>query len=64
LAWAFTNDGLRSNLARPIVRGLKSTLSTRNGALNLFVALNAAAGQVRKKTTKTKTRIDFQYNSP
>ena len=42
-----------------IVRGLKSTYR-RNGTLNLFAALNVATGEVRKKTTKTKTRIDFQ----
>jgi len=32
----------------------------RNGTLNLFAALNVATGEVRKKTTKSKTRIDFQ----
>ena len=42
-----------------IVRGLKSTYR-RNGTLNLFAALNVATGEVRKKTTKTKTRIEFQ----
>ena len=42
-----------------IVRGLKSTYR-RNGTLNLFAALNVATGKVRKKTTKTKTRVDFQ----
>jgi transposase len=42
-----------------IVRGLKSTYR-RNGTLNLFAALNVATGEVRKKTTKTKTRMDFQ----
>jgi transposase len=42
-----------------IVRGLKSTYR-RNGTLNLFAALNVATGQVHKKTTKTKTRVDFQ----
>jgi transposase len=42
-----------------IVRGLKSTYR-RNGTLNLFAALNVATGEVVKKTTKTKTRIDFQ----
>ena len=42
-----------------IVRGLKSTYR-RNGTLNLYAALNVATGEVRKKTTKTKTRVDFQ----
>lgn len=42
-----------------IVRGLKSTYR-RNGTLNLFAALNVATGEVRKETTKTKTRVDFQ----
>ena len=42
-----------------IVRGLKSTYR-RNGTLNLFAALNVATGEVIKKTTKTKTQIDFQ----
>jgi transposase len=42
-----------------IVRGLKSTYR-RNGTLNLFAALNVATGQVRNKTTATKTRADFQ----
>lgn len=42
-----------------IVRGLKSTYR-RNGTLNLFAALNVATGEVRNKTTGTKTRIDFQ----
>jgi transposase len=42
-----------------IVRGLKSTYR-RNGTLNLFAALNVATGEVSKKTTKTKTRVDFQ----
>jgi transposase len=42
-----------------IVRGLKSTYR-RNGALNLFAALNVATGEISKKTTKTKTRADFQ----
>jgi transposase len=42
-----------------IVRGLKSTYR-RNGVLNLFAALNVATGEVNKKTTKTKTRVDFQ----
>jgi len=41
------------------VRGLKSTYR-RNGTLNLFAALNVATGEVRKKTIKTMTRIDFQ----
>jgi transposase len=42
-----------------IVRGLKSTYR-RNGTLNLFAALNVATGEVRNKTTATKTRTDFQ----
>jgi transposase len=42
-----------------IVRGLKSTYR-RNGTLNLFAALNVATGEVIRKTTKTKTRVDFQ----
>jgi hypothetical protein len=42
-----------------IARGLKSTYR-RNGTLNLFAALNVATGQVRNKTTATKTRADFQ----
>ena len=42
-----------------VVRGLKSTYR-RNGTLNLFAALNVATGEVIKKTTKTKTRVDFQ----
>jgi transposase len=42
-----------------VVRGLKSTYR-RNGTLNLFAALNVATGEVVKKTTKTKTRVDFQ----
>jgi transposase len=42
-----------------IVRGLKSTYR-RNGTLNLFAALNVATGEVIKKTTKSKTRVDFQ----
>ena len=42
-----------------LVRGLKSTYK-RNGTLNLFAALNVATGHVHGKTTKTKTRVDFQ----
>lgn len=42
-----------------IVRGLKSTYK-RNGTLNLFAALNIATGHIKTKTTKQKTRIDFQ----
>jgi transposase len=42
-----------------IVQGLKSTYK-RNGTLNLFAALNVATGQIKAKTTKRKTRIDFQ----
>lgn len=42
-----------------IARGLKSTYR-RNGTLNLFAALDIATGEVRNKTTATKTRADFQ----
>jgi transposase len=42
-----------------IARGLKSTYR-RNGTLNLFAALDVATGNVREKTTATKTRADFQ----
>jgi hypothetical protein len=42
-----------------IVPELKSTYR-RNGVLNLFAALNAATGEVNKKTVKAKTRVDFQ----
>ena len=42
-----------------IARGLKSTYR-RNGTLNLFAALDVATGNVRDKTTATKTRADFQ----
>jgi transposase len=42
-----------------IARGLKSTYR-RNGTLNLFAALDVATGNVRNKTTATKTRVDFQ----
>src|SRR5215831_3543530 len=42
-----------------IARGLKSTYR-RNGTLNLFAALDVATGNVRNKTTATKTRADFQ----
>ena len=38
---------------------MKSTYR-RNGTLNLFAALSVATGEVVKKTTKTKTRVDFQ----
>ncbi len=41
-----------------IVRCYKSTYK-RNGTLNLFAALNIAAGSVKAKTTKRKTRSDF-----
>ncbi len=41
------------------VRGLQSTYK-RNGTLNLFAALNVATGAVQSKTTKNKTRPDFQ----
>ena len=42
-----------------IARGLKSAYR-RNGTLNLFAALDIATGNVRNKTTATKTRVDFQ----
>ena len=42
-----------------IVQGLKSTYK-RNGTLNLFAALNVATGHIKAKTTKQKTRLDFQ----
>jgi transposase len=42
-----------------IARGLNSTYR-RNGTLNLFAALDVATGEVRNKTTATKTRADFQ----
>lgn len=42
-----------------IVQGLKSTYK-RNGTLNLFAALNVATGEIKAKTTKRKTREDFQ----
>jgi len=42
-----------------IVQGLKSTYK-RNGVLNLFAALDVATGHVKSKTTKQKTRVDFQ----
>jgi transposase len=42
-----------------VVSDLNSTYR-RNGTLNLFAALNVATGEVIKKTTKTKTRVDLQ----
>ncbi len=42
-----------------IVQGLKSTYK-RNGVLNLFAALDVATGHIKSKTTKQKTRVDFQ----
>jgi transposase len=42
-----------------IVRGLQSTYR-RNGTLNLFAALEVAAGKVKTKTTTHKKRVDFQ----
>ncbi len=42
-----------------IVRAYQSTYK-RNGTLNLFAALNIAAGKVTTKTTERKTREDFQ----
>ncbi len=45
--------------SKKIVQGLQSTYK-RNGTLNLFAALNVATGEVKKKTTATKKREDFQ----
>jgi transposase len=42
-----------------IVRGLKSTYK-RHGTINLFAALDVAAGTIQSKTTETKKRPDFQ----
>jgi len=42
-----------------IVRGLKSTYK-RHGTINLFAALDVAAGTIQSKTTVTKKRPDFQ----
>lgn len=42
-----------------IVRGLKSTYK-RHGVINLFAALDVAAGTIQSKTTVTKKRPDFQ----
>lgn len=42
-----------------IVRGLKSTYK-RHGVINLFAALDVAAGTIHSKTTVTKKRPDFQ----
>lgn len=42
-----------------IVRGLKSTYK-RHGTINLFAALNVAAGTIQGKHTATKKRPDFQ----
>ena len=52
------NKSVRTSSGK-IVRGLKSAYR-RNGTLNLFAALNVATGEVIKKTTKTKTRLDFR----
>jgi transposase len=41
-----------------IVRGFKSTYK-RHGTLNLFAALNVAAGNVHGKITQQKRRVDF-----
>lgn len=41
-----------------IVRGFKSTYK-RHGTLNLFAALNVAAGSVRGKITEQKRRVEF-----
>ena len=41
-----------------IVRGFKSTYK-RHGTLNLFAALNVAAGTVRGKVTQQKRRVEF-----
>ncbi len=42
-----------------VVHGLKSTYK-RHGTVNLFAALEVATGVIRKKTTQTKKRLDFQ----
>jgi transposase len=42
-----------------IVQGMKSTYK-RNGALNLFAALNIATGEIKAQTTKQKRRLEFQ----
>jgi transposase len=41
-----------------VVRGLQSTYK-RNGTLNLFAALKVATGEVKSKTTETKSRKEF-----
>ncbi len=41
------------------MRAMKSTYK-RNGALNLFAALEIASGQVYAQTTEQKKRVDFQ----
>jgi hypothetical protein len=41
-----------------IVRGIKSTCK-RHGAINLFTALEIAAGAIKTKETKKKQRVDF-----
>ena len=42
-----------------LVHGLQSTYK-RHGTLNLFAALEVATGVIRRKTTGTKKRVDFQ----
>ena len=42
-----------------IVQGMKSTYK-RHGTVNLFAALEVATGVIRRKTTQTKKRADFQ----
>jgi len=42
-----------------VLRAMKSTYK-RNGALNLFAALEIASGQVHAQTTEQKKREDFQ----
>jgi transposase len=42
-----------------IVQGIKSTYK-RHGTVNLFAALEVATGVIRRKTTQTKKRADFQ----
>lgn len=41
------------------VKAYKSTYK-RHGTLNLFAALNVATGEIKGKTTQTKTRDDFR----
>lgn len=52
------NTGYVQTTDGKIVRGYKSTYK-RHGTLNLFAALNVAAGSVRGKVTEHKRRIEF-----